>query len=69
MASLATMAVELATQAPGSFAKGLPMHRDVAEAITRRDAGAAERAASRLAASPYDDLAERLHRRRDLFPA
>jgi GntR family transcriptional regulator, galactonate operon transcriptional repressor len=67
ISSLATVAVELTTQPPGSFAIGLPMHREVAEAIARRDPREAERAAQRLAASPYDDLAQRLGRSGDLL--
>jgi DNA-binding FadR family transcriptional regulator len=58
--SLMQIQVLMTTQKPGSFEAGLPLHREVTEAIKARDAGAAESAAHRLAQMPYDDLAQRI---------
>jgi GntR family transcriptional regulator, galactonate operon transcriptional repressor len=48
------------TDYPGAFERGLPLHKELAEAITARDAAWAEEVAFRLVAMPYDDLAGRL---------
>jgi GntR family transcriptional regulator, galactonate operon transcriptional repressor len=58
--SLMQIQVLMTTQKPGSFESGLPLHREVAEAIRARDAHTAEHAAHRLAQMPYDDLAQRI---------
>jgi len=58
--SLMQIQVLMTTQKPGSFEAGLPLHREVTEAIKARDADAAENAAHRLAQMPYDDLAQRI---------
>ena len=58
--SLMQIQVLMTTQKPGSFEAGLPLHREVTEAIKARDAEAAENAAHRLAQMPYDDLAQRI---------
>jgi DNA-binding FadR family transcriptional regulator len=59
-ASLMRMQVAMTTQEPGSFERGLPLHREVAEAIRDRDAAHAEEASRRLVLMPYADLRERL---------
>jgi GntR family transcriptional regulator, galactonate operon transcriptional repressor len=48
------------TDYPGAFERGLPLHRELAEAIAARDAGWAENVAFRLVVMPYEDLAGRL---------
>jgi DNA-binding FadR family transcriptional regulator len=58
--SLMQIQVLMTTQKPGSFEAGLPLHREVTEAIKARDAARAEDAARRLAQMPYDDLAQRI---------
>jgi len=58
--SLMQIQVLMTTQKPGSFEAGLPLHREVTEAIKARDADRAEDAARRLAQMPYDDLAQRI---------
>jgi DNA-binding FadR family transcriptional regulator len=58
--SLMQIQVLMTTQKPGSFEAGLPLHREVTEAIKSRDADRAEDAARRLAQMPYDDLAQRI---------
>jgi DNA-binding FadR family transcriptional regulator len=58
--SLMQIQVLMTTQKPGSFEAGLPLHREVTEAIKARQATAAENAAHRLAQMPYDDLAQRI---------
>jgi len=58
--SLMQIQVLMTTTKPGSFEAGLPLHREVTEAIKARDAEAAEKAAHRLAQMPYDDLAQRI---------
>jgi DNA-binding FadR family transcriptional regulator len=58
--SLMQIQVLMTTQKPGTFEAGLPLHREVTEAIKARDADAAENAARRLAQMPYDDLAQRI---------
>jgi DNA-binding FadR family transcriptional regulator len=48
------------TDYPGAFERGLPLHKELAEAIAARDAGWAEEVAVRLVVMPYEDLAGRL---------
>jgi DNA-binding FadR family transcriptional regulator len=48
------------TDYPGAFERGLPLHKELAEAIAARDAAWAEAVAIRLVAMPYEDLAGRL---------
>jgi GntR family transcriptional regulator, galactonate operon transcriptional repressor len=48
------------TDYPGAFERGLPLHRELAEAIAARDAAWAEAVAFRLVVMPYEDLATRL---------
>lgn len=58
-ASLMQIQVLLTTQEPGSFERGLPLHRDLAEAIKARNATSAESISGSLVQMPYDDLADR----------
>jgi DNA-binding FadR family transcriptional regulator len=60
IASLMQLQVLTTTDHPGAFERGLPLHREVAEAISRGDARAAEDASRRLVRMPYEDLAGRL---------
>jgi len=46
---------------PGSFEKGLPLHRKVTEAIAARDPKRAETYSRLLVNMPYQDLNDRLH--------
>ncbi|MBW4023105.1 MAG: FadR family transcriptional regulator [Proteobacteria bacterium] len=48
------------TDYPGAFERGLPLHKELAEAISARDAAWAEDVAFRLVLMPYEDLAGRL---------
>jgi DNA-binding FadR family transcriptional regulator len=48
------------TDYPGAFERGLPLHKELAEAIAARDAAWAEAVAFRLVVMPYEDLAGRL---------
>lgn len=57
--SLMQIQVLMTTQAPGSFEHGLPLHRQLTEAITRREAELAEQLSRQLVQMPYQDLAER----------
>jgi DNA-binding FadR family transcriptional regulator len=59
IASLMQIQVLMTTDRPGSFERGLPLHREVTEAILRGDAAAAEGASRRLVEMPYEDLASR----------
>lgn len=58
-ASLMQMQVLLTTHEPGSFERGLPLHRELTEAIKARNAASAESISRRLVQMPYDDLADR----------
>jgi DNA-binding FadR family transcriptional regulator len=49
------------TDYPGAFERGLPLHKELAEAIAARDAAWAEEVAFRLVVMPYEDLAGRLN--------
>lgn len=60
LASLMQSQVLTTTDRPGLFEKGLPLHREVAEAILKGDPAQAEHASRRLVTQPYDDLASRL---------
>jgi DNA-binding GntR family transcriptional regulator len=51
----------MTTEPPGSFEKGLPLHRKVTEAIAKRNAKQAEAFSRMLVNMPYQDLQERLH--------
>jgi len=53
--------VVMTTEHPGSFEKGLPLHRKVTEAIARRNAKQAEALSRLLVNMPYQDLQERLN--------
>jgi len=59
IASLMQIQVLMTTDRPGSFERGLPLHRELTEAILRADGPAAEDASRRLVQMPYDDLAGR----------
>ena len=48
------------TDYPGAYERGLPLHKELAEAIAARDAAWAEAVAFRLVVMPYEDLAGRL---------
>jgi DNA-binding FadR family transcriptional regulator len=60
VSSLMQIQVLMTTQHPGSFERGLPLHRELAESIRRHDAPRAEEISRRLVQMPYEDLAERL---------
>ena len=53
--------VVITTGEPGSFEKGLPLHRKVTEAIEKRDPKRAEVYSRLLVNMPYQDLNDRLH--------
>jgi len=53
--------VVITTDQPGSFEKGLPLHRKVTEAIAKRDPKRAETYSRLLVTMPYQDLNDRLH--------
>lgn len=54
--------VAITTEHPGSFEKGLPLHRKVTEAIAQRDPKKAESYSRQLVNMPYADLNQRLKR-------
>ena len=58
-ASLMQIQVVMTTQEPGSFEHGLPLHRQLTEAIKARDANLAELLSRQLVQMPYEDLADR----------
>jgi DNA-binding FadR family transcriptional regulator len=58
---LMQMQVVVTTAPPGSFERGLPLHREVTEAIARREPKRAEALSRQLVEMPYEDLTERLH--------
>jgi GntR family transcriptional regulator, galactonate operon transcriptional repressor len=60
IASLMQLQVTTTTDHPGAFECGLPLHRELTEAINRGDAQAAEHTSRRLVEMPYRDLAARL---------
>jgi DNA-binding FadR family transcriptional regulator len=53
--------VVITTDEPGSFEKGLPLHRKVTEAIEKHDPRRAEAFSRLLVNMPYRDLNDRLH--------
>ena len=53
--------VVITTEPPGSFEKGLPLHRKVMEAIAKRDPKKAEAYSSKLVNMPYSDLNSWVH--------
>lgn len=53
--------VMITTRQPGSFEKGLPLHRKVTQAITKRDPKKAEAYSRKLVNMPYADLNDWLH--------
>jgi DNA-binding FadR family transcriptional regulator len=58
-ASLMQIQVLITTREPGSFERGLPLHRKLTEAIKRRNPVSAESISRKLVQMPYDDLADR----------
>ncbi len=61
LTSLFQNQVLLTTAEPGSFERGLPLHRKVTEAIARRAPVQAEKYSRQLVDMPYEDLSGRLH--------
>jgi GntR family galactonate operon transcriptional repressor len=59
-AALMQIQVQLTAIEPGSFERGLPLHRELTEAITARNAENAEAVSRALCEMPYLDLAGRL---------
>ena len=53
--------VAITTEAPGSFEKGLPLHRKVTQAIAKRDPKKAELYSRQLVNMPYTDLHNWIH--------
>jgi GntR family transcriptional regulator, galactonate operon transcriptional repressor len=60
LTSLFQNQVLLTTAEPGSFERGLPLHRKVTEAIARRAPVQAEKHSRQLVDMPYEDLSGRL---------
>jgi DNA-binding FadR family transcriptional regulator len=60
ISSLMQIQVLTTTDRPGDFERGLPLHRELAEAIARGAAEEAEDASRRLVRMPYEDLRGRL---------
>ena len=60
IASLMQLQVITTTDHPGAFERGLPLHRELTQAILRSDAARAELVSRELVAMPYQDLAGRL---------
>jgi DNA-binding FadR family transcriptional regulator len=58
--ALMQIQVLMTTKEPGSFEKGLPLHRLLTDAIKARDSVRAEAISRELVQMPYDDLALRL---------
>ena len=52
--------VTTTTDHPGAFERGLPLHRELTQAIARGEATRAEEVSRRLVSMPYQDLAGRL---------
>lgn len=52
--------VSYTASGPGDFERGLPLHRELTEAITARDAPLAEKVSRALCEMPYLDLAGRV---------
>ncbi len=60
IASLMQLQVTTTTDHPGAFERGLPLHRELTQAIARGEAAQAEEVSRRLVSMPYQDLASRL---------
>lgn len=61
LAGLFQNQVVMTTAEPGSFERGLPLHRKVTDAIARRAPKLAEKYSRQLVDMPYEDLTGRLH--------
>ena len=59
-AAIMRVQVQYTASKPGDFERGLPLHRELTEAITARDAARAERVSRALCEMPYLDLASRV---------
>mgnify|MGYP001301539974 CR=1 FL=1 len=59
-AAIMRVQVRYTASRPGDFERGLPLHRELTEAITARDAPLAERVSRALCEMPYADLAQRV---------
>jgi GntR family transcriptional regulator, galactonate operon transcriptional repressor len=60
LGTMMRMQVRTTTDHPGAFERGLPLHKELTQAIAEGDAVWAEDASRRLVAMPYSDLAGRL---------
>lgn len=60
-AEIMRVQVRYTASKPGDFERGLPLHRELTEAITARDAPRAERVSQALCEMPYLDLASRVY--------
>ena len=60
IASLMQLQVTTTTDHPGAFERGLPLHRELTQAIAQGEAAQAEAVSRRLVSMPYRDLASRL---------
>jgi len=60
VSSLMQIQVLMTTDAPGAFERGLPLHRQMTDAILSADAERAEQLSRRLVQMPYDDLGKRM---------
>ncbi len=61
-AAIMRVQVTYTASKPGDFERGLPLHRELTEAITARDAPRAESVSRALCEMPYLDLASRVDR-------
>jgi GntR family galactonate operon transcriptional repressor len=61
-AAIMRVQVTYTASKPGDFERGLPLHRELTEAITARDAPLAESVSRALCEQPYLDLASRVDR-------
>lgn len=59
-AAIMRVQVRYTASREGDFERGLPLHRELTEAITERDAPRAERVSQALCEMPYLDLASRV---------
>jgi DNA-binding FadR family transcriptional regulator len=60
VSSLMQIQVLMTTDQPGAFERGLPLHRQMTNAILAAEADRAEQVARRLVQMPYDDLGKRM---------
>ncbi len=60
VSSLMQIQVLITTDRPGSFERGLPLHRQMTDAILAGNAERAEQVARRLVQMPYEDLGARM---------